>query len=349
MRLIPHSRPTLGKDELESVINTISTGCISQGKLVENFEELVAGFIGVKGGVAVSSGTAGLHLALLALDIGKRDGVIIPDYTCTALLNAVKYVEATPQIVDIIPGEYSIDPIAVKKKVSKKTKAIILVHAFGLPADIKEIKSIGLPVIEDMAQAIGATYKGRMVGNFGELSVVSFYATKLMTTGEGGMVLSNSLSLLKKVRDLRDYDERGDYKVRYNYKMTDLQAAIGLVQLKRLPEFIKKRKEIASYYDETLKTLPISLPIFRKERGHVYYRYIVEVKKSLSAVISSLKRRGVDAKRPVYKPIHQYLQGKPLVNSLETWKKSLSIPIYPTLANDDREKVAKTMIEVLSE
>lgn len=343
MKPIPHSRPTIGKKEIESVVSTISSGNIAQGSLVETFEKKVADFIGVKGAVAVNSGSAALHLALIASKIGSDDEVIVPDYTCSTLLNAVRYVKAAPKIVDIIPREYNIDPSNIKRRLTRNTKAIILVHSFGLPADIKAIKSIGLPVIEDLAQAIGAAYDGKKVGSFGDVSIVSFYATKLITTGEGGMILSNSLSILEKVRDMRDYDEKKDYKIRYNYKMTDMQAAMGLVQLKQLPDFIKKRREIAGYYNETLKTAPIHLPLSLEGRDHIYHRYIVETKKGLSSIIHSLKSRGIDAKRPIYKPLHRYLKEKPFKNSLDAWNRALSIPVYPSLTDEDRERVAEAI------
>ncbi|MFQ5900691.1 MAG: DegT/DnrJ/EryC1/StrS family aminotransferase [Thermodesulfobacteriota bacterium] len=347
MKSIPHSRPTIGEAELESVAGTILSGNIAQGSLVDTFERAVADFIGVRSAVAVSSGSAALHLSLLALKVGKDDQVIIPDYTCTALLNVVRYVEASPRIADIIPGGYNLDPLDIKGRLTRDIKAIVLVHSFGLPADIKEIKSFGVPVIEDLAQAMGADYRGKPVGSFGELSIVSFYATKVMTTGEGGMVLSNSSDLLERVRDLRDYDEKKDYKVRYNYKMTDMQAAMGLVQLKRLPEFIEKRREIADYYNESLKEAPVCLPMSLEGRGHIYHRYIVEVERGLSSIIDSLKKRGVDAKMPIYKPLHRYLKKGSFKNSLNAWNRALSVPIYPSLTDEDRERVVEAVKEVL--
>ena len=216
-----------------------------QGKKVLEFEAKVSRYLGVKAGVAVNSGTSALHLALLALNIGPGDEVMVPSFVCSALLNAVSYTGASARIVDVKADDFNISPVEVKKKLNKKVKAIIVPHMFGYPADLKELLSFGVPVIEDCAQSIGADYRGRKAGSFGVLSICSFYATKVMTTGEGGMVLSNQTKILDRIRDLRQYDHALNFQTRYNYKMTDFQAALGLSQLQRLPEFIKRRKQIA--------------------------------------------------------------------------------------------------------
>ncbi len=347
MKVIPHSRPTLGREEIDTVAETIASSHIAQGSMVCRFEDAVARYLGLRGGVAVSSGTAALHLALLALDIGEGDEVIIPDYTCTALLNAVFYTGARPVIADIIPHEYNIDPDDIKKKLTKKTKAIVVVHSFGLPARIDEILDLGVPVIEDIAHSIGAEHRGSRIGSFGSLCVASFYATKMMTTGEGGMVLSNSLSLLERIRDLRDYDAKDDYRVRYNYKMTDIEASIGLVQLKRLPSMIKVRKEIANYYNNRLKGLPISLPEYGGV-DHVFFRYIVETEIDASTLIDRLKGYGIDAKKPVYKPLHRYVDGNACMNSLSAWERAVSLPVYPHMGEDERVRITEAMRSLLS-
>ncbi|MBM4272745.1 MAG: DegT/DnrJ/EryC1/StrS aminotransferase family protein, partial [Deltaproteobacteria bacterium] len=243
--MIPHSRPTLDQDDYASVLHILKSGHLAQGKQVEQFEKDLSSLIGVRGGVAVSSGTAALHLALLSLNTGSGDEIIIPDFVCTAPLNAIRYTGAVPVIADIDPLTYNIDVGDLKKRLTKKTKAIIIPHMFGLPADMEEILSLGIPVIEDCAQSLGSRYRDSCTGRLGTLSIFSFYATKMIATGEGGMVLSDDESLLEKIRDLRDYDEKELYTVRYNYKMTDFQAAFGISQLKKLFSFIKRRKEIA--------------------------------------------------------------------------------------------------------
>ena len=196
--VIPHSRPSLDRGDVSSVSEVIRSGQIAQGEVVGEFEKKVAKYIGVNGAVATSTGTSALHLSLLAMGIKKGDHIAIPSFVCSALLNVVKYVGAHPILVDVDQETYNIDIHDLKKKIKKTTKAIILPHQFGLPADIDEVMSLGVPVIEDCAQAIGAVYKGKKTGSFGSLSCFSFYATKVLSTGEGGMIVSNSKKFVKK-------------------------------------------------------------------------------------------------------------------------------------------------------
>ncbi|MDP3286082.1 MAG: DegT/DnrJ/EryC1/StrS aminotransferase family protein, partial [Desulfobacterales bacterium] len=225
MQIIPHSRPTIDQEETAAVVSVLQSGQLAQGEQVLYFEKALALLIGVVGAVAVSSGTAALHLALLALEIGEDDEVVIPSFVCPALLNAIRYVRAVPVLADINPETFNMDVRDLRKRLTGKTKAIIVPHIFGLPADIREIVSLGVPVIEDCAQSLGSRYEGSPAGSFGALSVFSFYATKVICTGEGGMIASGDSQLLGKIRDLRDYDEKDDGRLRYNYKLTDLQAA----------------------------------------------------------------------------------------------------------------------------
>ncbi|MBI3600628.1 MAG: DegT/DnrJ/EryC1/StrS family aminotransferase [Nitrospinae bacterium] len=337
-----------------AVADIITSGYISQGSAVEKFESEMAEYIGVKGGAAVSSGTAALHLSLKALGVKEGDDVAIPSYICPALLNAVHYIGANPLLIDIDNSSYDIDPSDLRRRLTKRTKAIIVPHIFGLPADIEEILNIGIPVIEDCAQSVGASYKGKKVGSFGICAILSFYATKVMTTGEGGMVLSNSDNILDKVRDLREYDHKPEYVVRYNYKMTDMQAALGISQLKRLDSFISKRKYIAGLYNKRFSELGIAIPS-NPEKEHIYFRYVIrnmapehqstrapENKgQRLEEDLKFFEDHGVKCMRPIYKPIHKYL--KPVLNSdsgLEgfpetdrAWDKLISIPIYPSLSD----------------
>jgi dTDP-4-amino-4,6-dideoxygalactose transaminase len=235
------------------------------------------------------------------------------------------------------------------KCVTKNTKAIIVPHLFGLPAEMDEILSLGVPVIEDAAQALGGIHKAKKVGSFGLLSTFSFYATKVITTGEGGMLLSNSEDLLEKVRDLRDYDKKRDYKPRYNYKITDLQAALGISQLNELPLFLKRRKEIACQYSSALKECPVILPTEHPDSTHIYYRYVVQVEGNVNNYIGLLHKEGIFCERPVYRPLHQYLG---LDNCRETdrvWNTALSIPIYPSLSNEDVERVIQALRNILAD
>ncbi len=337
--MIPHSRPTLDESDLFSVSEVIRSGQIVQGEVVEKFEKRVAKFIGVDGAVAMNTGTSALHLSLLAIGIKKGDYVAMPSFVCTALLNAIKYVGAQPILVDIDPVTYNIDIRNLRKRVKRSTKAIILPHLFGLPADIDEILSLGIPVIEDCAQAIGAVYKGEKAGSFGRLSCFSFYATKVLSTGEGGMVVSDSKSLLKKIRDFRDYDNKKNYTVRYNYKMTDIQAAMGIAQLKRLHSFLSRRAKIAKRYSSALQEL-CNVPSIRyKERKHIFFRFPIQIQGSVSKALSFFSERGVTCARPVFKPIHKYLQVNGYPNTETAWSNTISIPIYPSLTEKEICKV----------
>lgn len=332
---IPHSKPSLDDGDVSSVSEVIRSGQIVQGKVVEEFERKAAKYIGVNGAVATNTGTSALHLSLLAIGIKKGDYIAIPSFVCSALLNVVKYIGARPILVDVDPKTYNIDVQDLKKRIRKSTRAIILPHQFGLPADIDEILSLGIPVIEDCAQAIGAVYKGKKVGSFGRLSCFSFYATKVFSTGEGGMVVSNSRNLLKKIRDLREYDNKKNYSIRYNYKMTDIQAAMGISQLKKLNSFLLKRVNIAKRYFSELQGF-CNLPMISyKDRRHIFFRFLIQIHGSVSNALEFFSESGVTCMRPVYKPLHKYLHISGFPNSDAVWNKTISIPIYPSLTDKE--------------
>ena len=345
--MIPHSRPTLEKKDAEALSEVLLSGHIAQGEKTAEFEKQMARFLGVRGCMATSSGTAALHLSLIALGIGEGDQVLLPTYVCAALLNAVNYVGATAVLVDINPRDFNLDVRDLKAKRTPRSKAVILPHMFGLPADIDEIMALGIPVIEDCAQAIGATFRGRPVGSFGTLSVFSFYATKVMTTGEGGLVASHSETLLEKVKDLRAYDEKDDYRLRFNYKMTDLQGALGSSQLARLADFISRRRKIASRYAAGFKGLPVKFPREREDRGSIFFRYIVLTERPLASMLQAFERKGVCCRRPVYKPLHRLLGLGGFPCAEEVAESALSLPIYPSLREEEIEEIIKAAQEIL--
>ncbi|MBU0699198.1 MAG: DegT/DnrJ/EryC1/StrS aminotransferase family protein, partial [Proteobacteria bacterium] len=208
MKFIPHSRPTLGPEEMAAVADVIASSQIAQGKVVYEFEKAFAQKIGTTYAVSTNSGTAALHLTLLAMEVGENDEVIIPSYVCTALLNAVRYTGAEPVLAEIDPDTYNLEPDDVRRKLTSRTKAVVVPHLFGLPADMEGLLDLNVSIIEDCAQAVGSTYRQKCVGTFGKAAVFSFYATKVMTTGEGGMVVSASKDFMDRVRDLREYDNR---------------------------------------------------------------------------------------------------------------------------------------------
>ncbi|MCX5833836.1 MAG: DegT/DnrJ/EryC1/StrS family aminotransferase [Deltaproteobacteria bacterium] len=346
--MISHSRPTLDDSDRKAVLSVLESGHLVQGEQVARFEKELTTFIGTKNGVAVSSGTAALHLSLLGLEVGPGDEVIFPTFVCSALLQAVSYVGATPVLADIDPRTFNIDVVDLKKRVTKKTKAIIVPHMFGLPADMEEILSLGIPVIEDCAQAIGAKYGSARVGSLGKVSIFSFYATKMLATGEGGMVLSDDEDLLERVRDLRDYDEREDHLLRFNYKMTDMQAALGVSQLKKLPLFIWRRREIAESFNRCLDGESALPPVAPPGREHVYYRYVALLDDESAPFIDEMRKKGVDCRRPVFKPLHRYLNLSDYPVAEDVWRRSVSIPLYPSMMNGERRHITDHLQALLA-
>lgn len=340
--LIPHSRPTLDEEDVRAVAEVIRSGHIAQGEVTRRFEQEVARCIGVRDGVATSSGTAALHLVLLALGVGPGDEVILPSYTCVALLQVVRYVGATPRLVDLEPNGYNLSAQEVRRRITRRTRAVLVPHMFGTPADIEAIRGLGVPVVEDVAQALGATVRGRPVGSFGDAAVCSFYATKVITTGEGGMVLSNSEILLRRVREMRDYDGRRTLQTRFNYKMTDLQSALGLSQLRKLPDLLTRRQNLAARYTEGLRALGVRPPTERPGTSSIYYRYVVPVPDAARAR-EALHRQGVESRPPVLWPLHRYLGLGGFPHTDRAHRTALSLPLYPSLGEDEADRILRAL------
>ncbi len=347
LSIIPHSRPTLGYEEMKRLTKVFGSAQIAQGKVVREFERAFSKKLGARYAACTTSGTAALHLTLLAMGIGSKDEVIIPSYVCTALLHAIKYVGASPVMAEIDPVTFNIDPHDVRKRLTGRTRAIIVPHLFGLAADMKGLLALDVPIIEDCAQAVGSSYFQKPVGTFGHAAIFSFYATKVMTTGEGGMVISSSKDLIDRVKDLREYDKRDDYKIRFNYKMTDIHAAVGLTQLDRLETFVRRRRDIAKRYDQAFEPLGLQLP--PKDPGHIYYRYIIGLEKDSEPWIQSLQSKGVTCARPVHFPLHRYFSLKGYPRTEKAWEYNLSIPIYPSLSNEDTGRVIDLFKEAFKE
>jgi len=262
LNITPVAQPDLGGNELKYVTDAVlSTWISSAGKYIDEFENGFAKFCDCKYGVATSNGTVAIHLALLAVGIEPGDEVIVPDFTFAATANAVLHANAKPVIVDIDPITWCIDPIEIEKAITPKTKAIIPVHVYGQPCDMDSIMAIAkkynLKVIEDCAEAHGAKYKGKVVGSFGDVSCYSFFGNKILTTGEGGMCVTNSESINDMMRVLRDHGMNKQKKywhdiVGYNYRMTNLQAALGCAQLERIGELINQRNAVEQKYRSVL-------------------------------------------------------------------------------------------------
>jgi dTDP-4-amino-4,6-dideoxygalactose transaminase len=293
----------------------------------------------------VASGTAALELALRALDVGAGHEVLIPTYVCDALYHAVVRCGASPVLVDADPATLSLCPKDAEARATARTRAIIVPHAFGLAVDLAPFVALGVPVLEDCAQALGAELDGRPVGAAGALAVCSFYATKLIAAGEGGAV-AGPAALVARVRDARDYDQRATLAPRTNAKLTDIQAALARGQLERLDAFVARRRAIAARYRERLCGRPCALPPDRGRR-HVYHRFVVGLERDPDAVQHALAHHGVTARRPVFRPTHRALglEGYPAAERL--WATALSIPCYPALTDAEVEHVADALGEAL--
>jgi perosamine synthetase len=317
-RILPVSETLLDGNELRYLTECIQSNWISSlGRFVGEFEELFAAAAGCRHGIACSSGTTALHLAMAALGVGPGDEVILPTFTMIATANAVTYTGATPVFVDAEPATWNLDPAQVAAKINPRTRAIIAVHTYGHPADMDALRALanrhGLALVEDAAEAHGARYRGRQVGSVGDLACFSFYGNKIVTTGEGGMVTTNDPALARLARTLRDHAfsaERHFWHrhLGFNYRMTNLQAAVGLAQTERLPEFLDRRRAIGERYAERLRTVP-GLTLLPSapwaERVYWMYGFLVEegFGASRDALRQHLARRGIET-RTFFIPMH---------------------------------------------
>ncbi len=318
--MIPVCEPTLNGNELKYVEECVKTGWISsKGKFINKFEEKFSEFCEVKHAAAVSNGTTAIHIALEALGIGKGDEVIIPTFTMIATSNAVAYAQAKPVLVDSELETWNMDVNKIEEKITKKTKAIMVVHTYGHPVDMdlvnKLAKKYGLYVIEDAAEAHGGEYKGRKVGNLSDVACFSFYANKIITTGEGGMVVSNDEKVIDKVKSMRDHsfskkkrflhEEFG-----FNYRLTNLQAAIGVAQMEHINKFVENRIKNAQYYNKYLGSLPgLTLPPKKDWAKNVYWMYGILSDFAKGGVekdelMKKLLEKGIDT-RSFFIPMHK--------------------------------------------
>lgn len=345
--MIEHSRPTIGIEERRAVVGVLKSKYLAEGEVVNKFEEEFSNYIGGKGGIATSTGTLALHLALLSLGTERGDEVIAPSYTCRSVLNAILYSGAKPVLCDVNKEDYNISFDEVKKKINKRTKAIIIPYMFGCPVEVDRFKDLGAYIIEDCAHSIGAEIKGKRVGSFGDLSIFSFEGTKYIVTGEGGMVVANSTSLLKKLKRLKEPNSV-DYKIKYTYRMANLQAAIGRVQLTKLNYFIKRRRMIARIYTKSFSNLDIELPKESPRGSHIFHRYMIKIRSDINDFMKRCYKKGVKVKQPV-KPfsLHQYLKlsKRDFPNTEYIMKSAVSIPIYPSLT----DKEIKLIITIIPE
>ena len=331
--VISHSKPTTGELEVEAATRVLMSGNLAQDAEVAAFEAEVAALAGKRHAIAMSSGTGALHLAVVSLGIGSGDEVVVPSYVCTALLHAIRAAGAHPVVCDIDPHSRNIDVARAKECLSPQSKAIVAPHMFGLTLDVSELAALGLPVIEDCAMALGGECRGAPAGGVGDLAICSFYATKVISSGgEGGMVLTDDESVATLLRGLREYDGLPAVAVRHNYKMTELAAAIGRVQLRRLPLFIAHRRRLAARYSRAFEGA-VGIP--PAPTGHIYYRYVIHVdgEDAADALMAALEEDRIHARRPVHSPLHRELglddSGYPQATRAHAG--DVSLPIYPGL------------------
>jgi dTDP-4-amino-4,6-dideoxygalactose transaminase len=361
--MIAISKLELGKEELLAVSKVIKSGNLTQGKKVAEFEQAFAKFIGAKYAVAVSSGTSALYLSLLALGIGKGDEVITTPFSFIASSNAILYTGAKPVFVDIDEKTFNIDTKLIERRITKKTKAILPVHLYGLPCDIKNILSIArkhqLFVIEDACQAHGASFGNQMVGTFGNLGCFSFYATKNMTTVEGGMITTNSQKLAEKLLLLKNHGSKIKYQheiLGYNFRMTDLNAAMGLEQLKKLQNSNKIRVNNANYLTQHLsKNKNLEVPFVPPGFSHVFHQYTIRLGENINRakIIAALDKKGIQTGIYYRLPIHQQklYQSLGFKDKLPVAEKAaqsvLSLPVHPYLTKTELKRIVSVLSSIL--
>ena len=355
--MIPIAKPIIGDEEIKEVTEVLKSGFIAQGPKVAEFERIFAEYVGTKNAVATSSGTTALHLAFLCAGIGSKDEVVTTPFTFVATSNSVLYVGAKPVFVDIDPETYNIDPEKIEEAVTDKTKAIIPVHLYGQPADMDAICKIAkehdLAIIEDAAQAHGARYNDKNIGSFGDMGCFSFYPTKNMTTGEGGMITTDNDEFAEIARTLRSHGEHNRYEhvvLGYNFRMTDIAAAIGIAQLKKLEDFNRKRTENAEYLTEHIDNIDgIEPPFVQKNVKHVFHQYTIRVENKRDKLIRFLNKQGIGTGIHYPKPIYKQTLYEDLGISAECPEAEkaaaevLSIPVHPALKAEDLERIVQAL------
>jgi perosamine synthetase len=359
MSFIPINRPIIGEEEKKAVMDVVSSGMLVNasyegGAQVRAFEGKVKKLLGVKHVVAVNSGTAALHTALMAMGVGAGDEVVVPSFTFLATANVVLACGAKPVFVDI-KGDYNMDPAAFRKAVTRKTKAVIPVHIYGYPADMDEVREIAaarsIRVIEDAAESLGATYKGVQTGKLSDAGCFSLYATKVVTSGEGGAISTDDDELADLLRLVRNHGQVHGYDSKhlgFNYRLPEMSAALASVQMDRLEGFLKAREHNARYLMERLSGVKgVKFTQDAKDRTHVFYLYTLHLRKNRDRVAKALSGAGIGAAvywpTPVHRtPLYAKLgyAKKKLPRTEDAARRVLSLPVYPGLSSGDLERVA---------
>ena len=372
--MIPVCKPWMPGNEKKYVMDTLDTNWVSSaGKYITDFEEQFSKFCETKHGVSCTSGFAALHLALLALDIKKGDEVIVPTFTMSAPVNAVILAGATPVLVDADPKTFCIDANKIEEKITGKTKAIIPVHIYGQPCDMDKIQELAqkynLYVIEDAAEAHGAMYKGKKIGSLSHIACFSFYANKILTTGEGGMAITNNEKLAERMAYFRNYcfeiPRFLHREIGFNYRLTNIQAAMGLAQTENANMLVEARKKVGEKYDALLQgTKGITIPARREGVKNVYWMYSIvltdEIQVSRKEIVQKLKERGVDT-RNFFISMHKqpaFIEKKtdnipdcsgqfPVSDKIE--ERGFYLPSSSDITDQEIEQVCRTLKEILKE
>jgi perosamine synthetase len=355
--MIPVYKPYFSGKEKEYVNNCLdSTWISSKGEYISKFEKAFADFIKIDHATTVSNGTVALHLALEALKIKAGDEVIVPTFTYIASVNTILQTGAKPIYVDSLATTWNIDPQEILRKITNKTKAIMIVHLYGLSCDMDSIVKIckdhNLFLIEDCAEAFGSYYKGQHVGTFGDVSTFSFFGNKTITTGEGGMVVMNGKAIFDRAYHLKNQGVSSEREywhdiVAYNYRMTNICAAIGLAQLENAPEILQKKKQIAAHYQTKLAHLPLEFHLETNETTHSYWMcsILTKNKEARQPLRDYLKANGIET-RPVFFPAHtmphSFTDEKfPIAEDIAS--RGLNLPSYPDLSQDDLNHITSTI------
>jgi len=361
----------IGKEEIDAAADVLKSGILTEksgmGPRVLEFEKEFARFVEAKHAVALSSGTAALHSAMMIAGVKPGDEVIIPSFTFHATAEVVLLTGAQPVFADIDPDSYTVTAESIEAVMTRNTKAIIPVHLYGLPAEMGAIKKLaherGLTLVEDAAQAHGAEYDGHMIGSIGDMTCFSFYAGKNMTTGEGGMVTTNDDDSAEKLRMIRSHGEQRPYwpmMIGNNYRMTELLAAIGLVQLKKLPSFLERRRKNAEFYNERLGMLGKVIPPKEPEhREHAWYLYTVRLRGANAGkrnkIVEKLRSKNIEAAVYYESPLHLLplyreltSSRRPLPETEKACRQVFSIPVHPRLEDNELEYIFESLKRVLT-
>jgi len=353
--MIPIAKPIIGDEEREAVLEVLNSGIIAQGPRVREFELAFSEFTGTEFAIAVNSGTAALHIALLAHDIGKGDEVITTPFTFISTSNSILFTGARPVFVDIEEETFNIDPDRIQERITGKTRALLPVHLYGHPADMRAIMEIAedhkLLVIEDACQAHGAEFNGKRVGSFGT-GCFSFYPTKNMTTSEGGMITTDDRRIAERARMLRDHGSRERYIheiLGFNLRMTDISAAIGLCQLRKLPEFNRRRIENAQTLNRLIHNERIITPRVRENCKHVFHQYTIRVTDDRDRIVNILNEKGIGTGIYYPIPIHKqklykdlgYNETLPVSERLAN--EVISLPVHPSVTMENLKYISSVL------